>query len=203
MKLGFLNDEVMIGTVGRLDPVKDQGLLLHAFARLNHGQKNLRLVLVGDGPERKGLESIKDTLPCRDHILFLGERNDVDNVLKALDIFVLPSRSEGISNTILEAMATGLPVIATAVGGNPELVQDGHTGCLISPDNCEALVDALNFYIAQRPDMITLHGLNGRERAVRDFSLDRMVKEYETLYTAFIKKRSHCEERQDSPRKTL
>lgn len=189
IKLGFLNDEVIIGTVGRLDPVKDQGLLLRAFARLNHGQKNLRLVLVGDGPERKGLESLRDTLPCRDRIVFLGERHDIDNVLQILDIFVLPSRSEGISNTILEAMATGLPVIATAVGGNPELVQDGHTGLLIPPDNCDALANALNFYIEQYPHMILIHGSNARDRAVRDFSLDRMVKEYEVLYIKLAKER--------------
>lgn len=188
MKLGFLNDEVIIGTVGRLDPVKDQGLLLHAFARLNHGQSNLRLIVVGDGPERKDLESLKDTLPCRDHILFLGERNDVDNVLKTFDLFVLPSRNEGISNTILEAMATGIPVIATAVGGNPELVQDGHTGLLIPPSDCDALTNALNFYIAQRPDMITLYGYNGREKTIRDFSLNRMVKKYEGLYIKLARK---------------
>lgn len=189
IKLGFLNDEVIIGTVGRLDPVKDQGLLLRAFAMLNHGQKNLRLVLVGDGPERNRLESVRDSLVCRDHILFLGERNDVDNVLKALDIFVLPSKSEGISNTILEAMATELPVIATAVGGNPELVQDGHAGRLIPPDNCDALVDALNFYIDQSPHLVTVHGRNAREKAVRDFSLDRMVMEYDALYIKLAKER--------------
>ncbi|MBU4185795.1 MAG: glycosyltransferase, partial [Proteobacteria bacterium] len=93
-----------------------------------------------------------------------------------------PSRNEGISNTILEAMATGLPVIATDVGGNPELVKHGHSGLLFPPGDCEALVDALNFYIEQNPHMIEIHGRNARERAVREFSLNRMVKEYETLY---------------------
>lgn len=181
-KLGFANNAVIIGTVGRLDPIKDQQLLLNAFAKLNHEQENLCLIFIGDGPERKRLESIKRTFPCRDHIFFLGERHDIHEVLPMFDIFVLPSKNEGISNTILEAMATGLPVIATDVGGNPELVQHAHTGLLIPPIDCDALVDAMNFYIEQAPHMRKIHGQNARDRAVRDFSLDSMVKQYETLY---------------------
>lgn len=180
--LGFSSEDIVIGTVGRLDPIKDQSLLLQAFAYLNHDKKNLRLLLVGDGPEKRNLESVKKTLPCSERIVLLGERDDVDKILSAFDLFVLPSRNEGISNTVLEAMATGLPVIATDVGGNPELVKDRDTGLLFPPGDCHALVDALNFYIEQNPHMIEIHGQNARDRAVREFSLKRMVKEYETLY---------------------
>jgi len=180
--LGASKSDFIIGTVGRLDPIKNQHLLLHAFARLNNARKNLRIVLIGDGPERHRLESIKDTLPCRDRIEFFGERDDVHKILPILDVFVLPSANEGISNTILEAMATGLPVIATNVGGNPELVQHGQTGLLIPPGDQDAIVGALNLYIDQNPRMRKEHGENARERAVRDFSLDRMVKQYEALY---------------------
>ncbi|MBW2740833.1 MAG: glycosyltransferase [Deltaproteobacteria bacterium] len=180
--LGYGKDEIIIGTVGRLDPIKDQRLLLQAFSYLKHEKKNLCLVLVGDGPEKQNLESVRKRLPCGDRVVFLGERDDVDKILSAFDLFVLPSRNEGISNTILEAMATGLPVIATDVGGNPELVKHGHTGLLFPPGGCQALVDALNFYIEQNPHMIEIHGQNARDRAVREFSLKRMVKEYETLY---------------------
>jgi len=180
--LGFSSEDIVIGTVGRLDPIKDQRLLLQAFSRLKYEKKNLRLVFVGDGPEKRNLESMRKRLSCGDRVVFLGERDDVDKILSAFDLFVLPSRNEGISNTILEAMATGLPVIATDVGGNPELVKHGHSGLLFPPGDCEALVDALNFYIEQNPHMIEIHGRNARERAVREFSLNRMVKEYETLY---------------------
>ena len=183
--LGFSSKDIVIGTVGRLDPIKDQRLLLQAFSYLKHEKKNLCLVLVGDGPQKRNLESVKKTLPCGDRVVFLGERDDVDKILSAFDLFVLPSRNEGISNTILEAMATGLPVIATNVGGNPELVKHGHSGLLFPPGDCHALVDALNFYIEQNPYMIEIHGRNARERAIRDFSLQRMVKQYETLYQSF------------------
>jgi sugar transferase (PEP-CTERM/EpsH1 system associated) len=180
--LGFSSEDIVIGTIGRLDPIKDQHLLLQAFSRLKHEQKKLRLLLVGDGPEKRNLESVRKRLPIGDRVLFLGERDDVDKILSAFDFFVLPSRNEGISNTILEAMATGLPVIATDVGGNPELVKHGCTGLLFPPGDCEALVNALNFYIEQNPHMIEIHGRNARERVIREFSLKRMVKEYETLY---------------------
>lgn len=180
--LGASKSDFIIGTVGRLDPIKNQHLLLHASARLNKTRKNLRLVLIGDGPNRHRLESIKDTLPCRDRIEFFGERDDVHKILPILDVFVLPSANEGISNTILEAMSTGLPVIATNVGGNPELVRHGHTGLLVPPGDQDAIVDALNLYIEQNPHTIGVHGQNARERAVREFSLNRMIKQYETLY---------------------
>ena len=180
--LEFSSEDIVIGTVGRLDPIKDQRLLLQAFSCLKHEKKNLRLVLVGDGPEKRNLESVRKRLSIGDRVVFLGERDDVDKILSAFDLFVLPSRNEGISNTILEAMATGLPVIATDVGGNPELVKHGHTGLLFPPGGCQALVDALNFYIEQNPHMIEIHGQNARDRVVREFSLKRMVKEYETLY---------------------
>lgn len=174
--LGFSSEDIVIGTVGRLDPIKAQRLLLQAFSSLNHEKKNLCLVLVGDGPEKRNLKSVRKRLACGDSVVFLGERDDVDKILSAFDLFVLPSRNEGISNTILEAMSTGLPVIATSVGGNPELVKHGHSGLLFPPGDCEALVNALNFYIEQNPHMIEIHGQNGRERAVREFSLHRMVK---------------------------
>ena len=190
---GFSKEDFIIGTVGRLDPVKDQRLLLQAFSKLDHDQTSLKLILVGDGPERKRLEIFRDTLPCQDRILFLGQRDDVNTILQMFDIFVLTSKSEGICNTILEAMATGLPVVATAVGGNPELVQDGHTGSLVPPNDCDALSNSLNSYIEKVNDLRTFHGRNARERAVRDFSLESMVREYETLYMKFFKRKSTAE----------
>src|SRR5207253_5451719 len=122
------------GTVGRLDPVKDQVGLIRAFARADRAQASpgpRALVIAGDGPCRGELEATIAELGLGDSVRVLGERDDIPLVLQALDVFVLSSIGEGISNAILEAMATGLPVIATPVRVNVELVRDGITGCLI------------------------------------------------------------------------
>jgi sugar transferase (PEP-CTERM/EpsH1 system associated) len=172
---------IVIGTVGRLDPIKRQDLLLQAFSKLDPDARKVKLLLAGEGPERKRLETLRDGLPGGDRISFLGEREDVPELYRIMDIFVLPSRNEGMSNTILEAMASGLPVIATAVGGNPELVRDGRTGILIAPDSVDAIRDAIQHYV-ENPEIRRIHGANAREEAVDRFSLKRMVEEYENLY---------------------
>ena len=185
--LGFSEEDMLIGTVGRLDPIKDQQILLQAFSDLQGDGKELRLILIGDGPERRSLESVKEKLPCKDRIVFLGERNDVEKILPALDMFVLPSKSEGMSNTILEAMAVGLPIVATSVGGNLELVTRGKTGLFFQPGDIRGLREALKFYVGHEEER-RLHGANGRCEAEQHFSLSRMVEEYESLYTALFTK---------------
>jgi glycosyltransferase involved in cell wall biosynthesis len=110
-----------------------------------------------------------------------GERADVPDILRSLDLFVLPSLAEGISNTILEAMATGLPVVATRVGGNAELVDDGRTGTLVPAADADAMASAMVDYAADA-GRARAHGLAGRERALARFSLERMVQDYEALY---------------------
>lgn len=185
--LGFSEKDVLIGTVGRLDPIKDQQLLLQAFSHLQGDGNELRLILIGDGPEKRSLESIKEKLPCKDRIVFLGERNEVEKILPALDMFVLSSKNEGMSNTILEAMAVGLPVVATSVGGNLELVTRGKTGLFFEPGDIRGLAEALKFYISHEEEK-RLHGANGRRKAEQHFSLSRMVEEYETLYVSLLKK---------------
>jgi sugar transferase (PEP-CTERM/EpsH1 system associated) len=184
--LGFSEKDVLIGTVGRLDPIKDQQLLLQAFSGLQGDRKDLRLILIGDGPERRSLESVKEKLSCKDRIVFLGERNDVDKLLPALDVFVLTSKNEGMSNTILEAMAAGLPIVATSVGGNLELVTQDKTGFFFEPGDIRGLTEALKFYMEHEEER-RLHGGNGRSKAEQHFSLNRMVEEYESLYTSLFK----------------
>lgn len=176
-----LKDEIVIGTIGRLDPIKRQDLLLKAFSRLDDNLYNLKLVLVGDGPERFRLQSLRQKAPHPEHIILLGERNNVHELYNIMDIFVLPSRNEGISNTILEAMATGLPVIATSVGGNPELVTHAKTGFLIPKDSYRAIQDAINYYL-KHPEEREHHGLNARLEAKKRFSLNSMTSKYEDLY---------------------
>ena len=174
-----------IGTVGRLDPVKNHVRLLEAFAALrDHAAKldrPLRLLVVGDGPLRVSLEEAAALLGVRDCVEFTGARNDTPDLLRRMDLFVLPSINEGISNTILEAMATGLPVVASRVGGNPELIEDGVTGRLYEPAAEGALEGAMLSYLSD-PDTRHQHGAAGRQRAVRDFGLDAMVQLYLDLY---------------------
>jgi glycosyltransferase involved in cell wall biosynthesis len=112
---------------------------------------------------------------------------DVAELLKLLDIFVLPSLAEGISNTILEAMATGIPVVATHVGGNPELVVNGETGYLFPKEDMAALLKVLEGYIVNRA-IRKEHGMAGRQRVINMFSLDRMVANYEAFYTYLMRK---------------
>jgi sugar transferase (PEP-CTERM/EpsH1 system associated) len=185
--LGIALDHVAIGTVGRLDPVKDHRALIHAFSRLRSDRRH-HLFIVGDGPTRATLDHLRLELGLGDQIHLLGERDDVSLVLPALDIFVLPSLAEGISNAILEAMASGLPVVATRVGGNPELVEDGVTGTLVPPRSSEALAAALARYLAE-PALIRAHGDAGRRRAVRQFSLARMFAAYDSLYARLLSAR--------------
>lgn len=177
--------EVIVGTVGRLQAVKDQLTLVRAFARAiekgGDAAAPLRLVIAGDGPLRRELEAEIARTGVGDRIWLAGERRDVPDVMRSLDVFVLPSQSEGISNTILEAMACGLPVIATAVGGNGELVVQDETGTLVPPLDAEALADALLHYAADPVKRIE-RGRAGRERIEAGFSLDRMIERYATLY---------------------
>ncbi len=183
---GFIRPEsVVIGTVGRMLPVKDQLTLVRAFILLVsqnvEWRKLLRLVVVGDGPLRE--EAMK--LLCQAHVedltWFSGEREDIPELLRGMDVFVLPSIAEGISNTILEAMATGLPVIATQVGGNSELVVDGQTGTLVSASQPSEMASAIGTYLSTS-ERRSVHGQASRARVERFFSLDAMVQGYMTVY---------------------
>jgi sugar transferase (PEP-CTERM/EpsH1 system associated) len=174
-----------IGTVGRLDPVKNHAALLQAFHDLVDGRPDLAerssLVVVGDGPLREALEARAGALGLQGRVEFTGSRDDTPELVRSFDLFVLPSLNEGISNTILEAMASGVPVLATRVGGNPELVVDGTTGTLCPPGDPRALVEGMARY-ADDGDRRRAHGAAGRARAVAQFSLDAMVTRYLDIY---------------------
>jgi sugar transferase (PEP-CTERM/EpsH1 system associated) len=178
----------IVGTVGRMQAVKDQVTLAHAFAaavKSSAVANRMRLVMVGDGPLRAEVERILDDAKIR-HLAWLpGERSDIPDVLRGLDCFVLPSLAEGISNTVLEAMASGLPVVATRVGGNPELVDDGTTGRLVPPADSVAMARAMLSYFEDR-DGARDHGRTGRKNVVQRFSLERMVDDYISLYDSLL-----------------
>jgi sugar transferase (PEP-CTERM/EpsH1 system associated) len=189
MPTGFAGeDTLVIGTVGRLQPVKDQATLVRAFAELvdHHpalGAK-LRLAIVGDGPLLADLQALAEGLGIGRQTWFPGAQTNIADTLRSFDIFVLPSLSEGISNTILEAMASGLPVLATAAGGNVELVEDRRSGRLFFPGDVRSLT---RFLLKYAMDMALRreHGFAARRIAVERFSLDKMVGEYQSLYEAF------------------
>ncbi|WP_458496772.1 TIGR03088 family PEP-CTERM/XrtA system glycosyltransferase [Methylomagnum sp.] len=176
---------ILAGTVGRMHGVKDQINLVRGFLKLitDHPRHraSLRLILVGDGPLRAEAEALLREAGAAALAWLPGERGDIADILRGLDIFVLPSQAEGISNTILEAMASGLPVIATAVGGNPELVDDGVTGRLVPKQNPDAMATALLEYLDQ-PERIQAHAAAGLARVRDGFSLDGMVGRYLAVY---------------------
>lgn len=186
---GFLApDSIVVGTVGRIQAVKDQETLVRAFAALVHNGGEMatttRLVIVGDGPLRGALMQLADALGIAALTWFPGNVGHVDALLRAFDVFVLPSLAEGISNTLLEAMATGLPLVATATGGNVELVSEGVNGRLFVPGDVAALIRLLTEYIGDRA-LLRMHGENARELAVRHFSLATMLAAYQAVYEEF------------------
>lgn len=183
---GFYGDErLVIGTVGRLQAVKDQVTLVRAIGRLVRQRPSertrVRLAIVGGGAMRDALQACASEEQITDLLWLPGARNDTDLIYRCFDVFALPSLNEGVSNTLLEAMATGLPVVATAVGGNVELVTNGETGQLVPPGDPESLASALNVYAMDKRVQLR-HGAAGRERATSTFSLDAMIRSYARLY---------------------
>lgn len=187
---GFVAPEsIVFMNVGRLDPVKDQAGLIQAFAHavncLGPAGEALRLVIVGDGPESKTLKGLVDACGMPSKILMTGSRADVPLLLEASDIFVLSSVAEGIPMTILEAMACARPVIATAVGGNSEVVADGETGMLVPSGEPRMLAEAICRYVGD-PELASRHGAAGRIRVAEHFSREQMVHLYLKLYRDLI-----------------
>lgn len=179
--LGLAAHARIIGSVGRLNPVKDQATLLRAFARLRVEFVDTALVLVGDGALRGSLESQAAALGIADAVRFLGDRGDVRELLQGFDIFALSSLSEGYSMALLEACASGLPIVATDVGGNREIVVDGRNGRLVPPARDDALADGFAMLLRD-PAGAAAMGSAGREWALREASVETMARRYDALY---------------------
>jgi len=180
-ELGIGQDEFVIGTIGRLDPVKNQLGLIRAVRMLQEKGFPLRLVIVGDGPLRTEIEHAANESLLAPRPIVLGYRPDVERLYRTFDVFVLNSVAEGMSNTLLEAMASGLPIICTAVGGNVELVADQETGALVPAGDDRALAEAIQRYWAST-DVRKTHGINARLSAVDNFSIQQMIDRYMALY---------------------
>ena len=178
--LGLPADAWIVGTVARLDPVKNLGALLEAHAILGRRLPAAQLVIAGDGPERQALVERARALGIGGVTHFTGYRTDIRALMAAFDCYVNCSTYEGVSLTILEAMATALPVVAAAVGGNPEVVVDQETGLLVS-QRPEALASAIAT-LAANPERRIQMGNAGRWRVKRHFTIERMVDDYAAAY---------------------
>ena len=196
-----------VGMIARMNsPVKNHSLLLRAAARLAATFPTVEFVLAGDGPLRPSLESLAEQCGLGGRVRFLGDRRDVPAVLAALDVSVVPSFSESLSNVIVESMAAGVPVVATRVGGSPEVVRHGETGLLVPPADEDALVEALGNLLSQ-PELRREWGGRARELARARFGFDQVRKQFEQLYHDVLeekgwKPRSHStrlEPGSDSP----
>ena len=185
----FRQGDFVIGTVGRMQAVKDQPTLVRAFVEALRQQPDLRqharLALVGDGPLRESCAALVREAGIESLCWLPGERNDVPAIMRSFDLFVLPSIAEGISNTILEAMASGVPVVATRVGGNPELVDDGVCGAIVPPSDPPAMAASFIRY-AQDRALAVRHGAAAREIVLRRFSLGAMVRAYAGVYDGLL-----------------
>ncbi len=187
--LGVAADAVLIGTLGRISPEKNLELFVETAAALAREAPGLRFAVIGDGPHRRAVEESVRGAALADRLVLTGARSDVPQVLAALDIFVMTSDTEGLPNAVMEAMAAGLPVVATRVGGTPELVVEGETGRLVPPGRSAPLLEALRDLVADRA-MRRRMGEAGRARIAAEFTLQRMVAGTRAVYDALFDARS-------------
>ncbi len=179
---------VVVGASGRLVDIKGLAYLIKALAILSSEFPDLQVEIAGEGPERENLENEARDLNLKERVRFLGWQTDLEPVLRSWDIFAMPSLTEGFPMAALEAMAQGLPIVATNVGGLPELVEDGKTGTLVPPSDAGALARGLKSLIVDtrlRQEM----GTAGWRRARDQFSIDRMVAQTAAIYDSLLDSR--------------
>jgi glycosyltransferase involved in cell wall biosynthesis len=180
--LGIPGTEIVLGTVGRLDSVKDLPTMIRALRSARSAGAQCRLVIVGDGPEASALRNLASALELGQAVQFTGYRADARTLMPAFDLYVNSSIHEGISLTILEAMAALLPVIATRVGGNPEVVVDGQTGVLVPPRDVSAFAQVVED-LCRAPQRWGTMGSLARARVLDSFGIDRMIARYLDSYS--------------------
>jgi glycosyltransferase involved in cell wall biosynthesis len=171
----------IVGSIGRLNAVKDYGTLIAAFKEVLNNYPNAKLVIAGDGPERNKLQLQIEELAISDNVTLLGERHDVEDLLEQFDIFALTSLTEGFSVALVEAAWTGLPIVATDVGGNCEIVQDGITGYLTEPGNVQDVTQKIE-KLLNDDQLRQCFGLLNRSRAEANWTLELMRKRYQCVY---------------------
>ena len=186
-ELGILHGAFVVGTVARLDPIKNQKMMLRAFRVFRQQCEDAWLLIVGDGPDRGALEEYAEELGIKDRTCFTGFIREPACYLAAMDVFLLSSHSEGTSMTLLESMSLGLPAVATRVGGNQEIIEDGVTGFLTAPDNTEEFADAITALYKDK-DRSHLFGNAALKRFNERFHVETMLDSYVALYGQTSKK---------------
>lgn len=179
--LGIGPGRAVIGTVGRLSFPKAPEAGIRALSLLAQEKRDVVYLMVGDGEEMEKVRKEISDRGLEDRVLLLGSRDDVGEILKVMDLFILPSRGEGLPLAVLEAMASGIPVVATRVTGNVEAVLDGETGLLVDPGSAAGLSGAIS-YLLDNPELRRKMGARGQERAVEDFGQGRMAAETFAMY---------------------
>jgi glycosyltransferase involved in cell wall biosynthesis len=182
---GYAPEDQLVAAVGRLDPVKNYPLLVASFGTVVRQHPRARLLFVGAGPDRDAIEREIERRQLGRVVHLAGHREDVEDWLAAADVFVHPSLSEGMNNAALEAMAAGVPVVATRVGGLPEVVVDGVTGRLCAPGDEAGLAAAIAFYCEDTRTRAE-HGRAGRARVVAEFTPQAMIAAYVELYEGML-----------------
>jgi len=178
-------DDYVVGFIGRIDPVKDLQTLIDAIFIAKANISNIKLIIVGDGSERTKLQNYVNSNGMMNNVIFTGQRDDIGACLSIMNIYVQPSLYEGMSNTIVEAMASGKVVIATNVGGTPELIDHEENGILFTPGKPEELESHIqNLYL--NPDKAHSLANKAYHKATKDFSISSMIENYEKLYTTLL-----------------
>lgn len=180
-EFGISADKIIFGTVGRLQPVKNQRILIEALEILNRKFEKIRLMIVGDGPLLKELELLAIFLGVRDKVCMTGSRNDVSSILSSMDIFVLPSLAEGAPISLIEAMSAKKPVIASAVGGIVDVINDGVNGFVIPVGDVDALVNRIEFLVKEGGKAAEI-AENGYRTICNNYSMERMYSSYQDIY---------------------
>lgn len=178
---GFTAENFVIGTVGRFDPIKNLPLLVNSLARTGAEAPNTRGLLVGDGPELGAMRDLIERLCLTDRVHLTGFRDDARTLVQCMDLFVLSSFSEGTSMALLEAMAAGVPVVVTAVGGNPEVVIEGKTGWVVPSNSMEALTAAM-LEAVNHPRKRQALAHAGQRCFEEHFTFGRMIEAYRQIY---------------------
>lgn len=180
--LGLNPQRIVLISIGWLRQGKGHEFTIRALAKLP--AERYQLVILGEGPDRDRLEELVDTLKLQDAVVMPGMQKNVNEWLSVADVAISASLSEGLSNALVEAMASGLPIVATDVGGNPEVVLNGHNGYLVPPENDQCLYEAITEIV--KPKTFDLFGENARTRAENSFSIGAMVEKLETTYERLV-----------------
>jgi glycosyltransferase involved in cell wall biosynthesis len=184
-ELNIENDDYVIGFVGRINPVKDLQTLIDSVSIAKTYINSIKLIIVGEGDERPRLQDYVSRNGLENKVIFTGQRDDIADCLSIMDLYIQPSLYEGMSNTIVEAMATRRTVLATNVGGTPELLEHEVDGILFTPGNPEELADYIKYFY-DNPEKAYSLANNAYTKAIKQFSIPTMVKNYENLYMGLV-----------------